>query len=71
MERRSLNQVFFPQLLVGPEGIEGADLTDEFAAILADELVAEISEAEKMGRWAARVQATAEPPLEGFRPSTE
>jgi DNA invertase Pin-like site-specific DNA recombinase len=65
VERRSLNQVFFTRLLVGPEGIEGADLTDEFAAILGDELVAEISEAEKMGRWAARVQAKAEPPFGG------
>ena len=36
--RRRLNQVFFTKLFVLPDGIKGAELTDEFAGLLSDEL---------------------------------
>jgi site-specific DNA recombinase len=36
--RRRFNQAFFSKLFVGPEGIKGAELTDTFAALLADDL---------------------------------
>jgi site-specific DNA recombinase len=40
--RRRWNQVFFKKLYVAPDGISAAELTDEFAALLADELSAEV-----------------------------
>ena len=36
--RRRWNQVFFKRLFVGPHGITAAELTDEFAALLDDDL---------------------------------
>ena len=36
--RRRFNQTFFTKLLVLPDGIKGAELTDEFAGLLADDL---------------------------------
>lgn len=37
--RRSFNQVFFRRLFVGDEGVVGAELTDPYAEILADDLI--------------------------------
>ena len=36
--RQRLNQVFFTKLRVSPDGIMGAELTDEYAGMLADEV---------------------------------
>ena len=36
--RRRFNQAFFTKLYVLPDGIKGAELTDEYAALLADDL---------------------------------
>ena len=36
--RRRWNQTFFSKLFVGPEGVKGAELTDEFGALLRDDL---------------------------------
>jgi DNA invertase Pin-like site-specific DNA recombinase len=44
LSRRGLNQVFFKKLLVTPKGIEGAELTDEFGALLADDLAQKLEE---------------------------
>ena len=37
--RRRWNQVFFTKIWIGPRGVVGAELTDEFGKLLADELV--------------------------------
>ena len=49
--RRLLNQVFFKKLFVGPEGIKGAELTDEFGALLREDL------AERLEAMAAQSEA--------------
>ncbi len=36
--RRQWNQAFFTKLYVGPKGITGSELTDEFGALLAEDL---------------------------------
>jgi len=36
--RRRWNQVFFTKLFVGVDAVAGAELTDEFGALLADDL---------------------------------
>jgi len=36
--RRQWNQVFFTKLYVGPKGVTGAELTDEFGDLLAEDL---------------------------------
>jgi site-specific DNA recombinase len=45
-KRRALNQVFFTKLLISPAGIEGVELTDEYAGLLAEDLMEEIEKAE-------------------------
>ncbi len=42
--RRRLNQAFFTKILVGPDGVGGVELTDEFAALLAEGLAANLEE---------------------------
>lgn len=40
--RRRWNQAFFTKLFVGPEGIKGAELTDEFAGLLREDLAEQL-----------------------------
>jgi site-specific DNA recombinase len=40
--RRRFNQAFFTKLFVGLEGVTGAELTDEFAALLSDDLMQQL-----------------------------
>jgi site-specific DNA recombinase len=47
--RRHWNQAFFKKLFVAPEGVKGAELTDEFAGLLREDLAEQI---ETMSRQA-------------------
>jgi site-specific DNA recombinase len=40
--RRRWNQAFFTKLFVGPEGIKGAELTEEFGALLREDLAKQV-----------------------------
>ena len=42
--RRRWNQVFFTRIFVGPQGITAVELTDEFGALLAEDLAAKLEE---------------------------
>lgn len=56
VSRRQLNQVFFKKLLISPSRVEGAELTDEFGLVLADDLAERL---EAMGRQKSK------PPFRG------
>jgi site-specific DNA recombinase len=42
--RRAWNQIFFRRLFVGPDGVAAAELTDEFGALLREELAMELEQ---------------------------
>lgn len=42
--RRRWNQAFFRKLFIGPEGVKAAELTDEFGALLREDLVKRLEE---------------------------
>lgn len=69
--RRRWNQVFFRRLFVGPQGIVAAELTDEFGALLAEELTAEVekfaSDAEAFRAHDSNVERLVE--LAGLEPA--
>ena len=70
--RQRWNQAFFTKLYVGPEGVKGAELTDEFGGLLREDLaerLEEISaEAEDHFGPGSRVGVLVE--LAGFEPAT-
>jgi site-specific DNA recombinase len=70
--RRRWNQAFFTKLLVGPEGVKGAELTDEFGALLREDLADRLEEvsaqAENQFGQVSTVSVLVE--LGGFEPPT-
>jgi hypothetical protein len=60
--RQRLNQVFFTELRVSPEKVAGAELTDEYAGIVAE------GSPKLSKKW---ISQRSEPPLIGVRPLTE